>query len=161
MKLLGQVSRFIKLLHRGSWFATSPVKPLDVLRVEVLPSNHTVSCDWLMRPVNMSKPALPEEFAAKRQSEQTLLDALEMRSLIFRVFPDAHAATLRVYKHAENGRHEMVLTGNVSRSDGVASRGSSIAMRAHLYGFYFVLSAGVLLPFPTEDSRSRDKTRLD
>ncbi len=161
MKLLNQVSRLLQLLHLWSRFETSPCEPLDIIRVEVLPESHTLSCEWLMRSVSSRNPALSHEAAAKLQSEQTLLDALEMRSLVFRVFPDAQTATLKVFKPADNGRYEMVLAGHVNPSEGEASRGASIAMRAHLYGFYFVLSAGVLLPFPAESAALRDKDRFE
>jgi hypothetical protein len=116
--------------------------PLTLLRFEW--KGNFFQCDWLMRPVDPWDQDLPERMARANQTQQAFRDALGLRELIFDSFPAAINAELRMFRSNEDHTLELMMTGRVSRSDEVLFRVTSIAMRAKLCGFQFVLSNGAL-----------------
>lgn len=144
MKLLYLASRFLESVRIRMQRRWLPRRPLDILRVEAFPSMAFVSCDLLVRGPAAWNPTYSSGAWARLQSQQTLLDALALRRLIFRSFPNARTAQLRIFRTAPSGTHELVLIGNVQRDDGDLSKGATPAIQAKMYGFSFVLSDGAL-----------------
>ena len=78
------------------------------------------------------------------QSLQALRDALNLREIVFKSFPAAVNADLRMFRAGEDHRLELVMRGSTSRSNEVLYRVASVAMRAKLCGFHFTLAEGGL-----------------
>jgi hypothetical protein len=74
---------------------------------------------------------------------QALEDAIGVRQLMFCLFPQIQAAGFRVYRPAGE-QIELIIAGRVAREDQVPQTIQSVAMRAKLCGFQFVLDEGVL-----------------
>lgn len=117
-------------------------EPLLLLRVEW--KGDWVECDWLMRPPDQWDKDLPAHLAEENQTLQALRDALSLRQVIFESFPAVINAKLRVFRADGEHRLELVMTGKVSRDNDVFERVASLAMRAKLCGFHFMLNAGVM-----------------
>lgn len=115
-------------------------EPLTLLRFEW--RGDFVECDWLMRPPDRWDKDLPERVTRAHQTLQAFRDALSLRALILDSFPAVTEAELRMFRSDRNHQLEMVMSGRVSRSNEVFHRVSSLAMRAKLCGFHFVLSNG-------------------
>ena len=52
-----------------------------------------------------------------------------------------------MYRDDEDGTRELIITGNVTRSERFLYRVHSLAMRAKLYGFQFYLNDSKLMAF--------------
>lgn len=125
--------------RRMRWGAYSR-EPLMLLRVGW--RGDSVECDWLMRPIDPWDRDLPPYLARENQTLQALQDALNLREIVFRSFPAVMNADLRMFRADENHRLELVMRGNISRSNEVLHRVASVAMRAKLCGFRFTLAEG-------------------
>lgn len=101
-----------------------------------------MECDWLMRPADSWDKDLPAHLARENQTLQALRDALTLREVVFKSFPTVMNARLRMYRANANHNLELVMTGEVSRSNGAFERVASLAMRARLCGFHFNLEEG-------------------
>ena len=119
--------------------------PLRLLRIE-LRGDH-VDCDWLARPPDEWDRDLPRSAAERNESTQALEDAIVVRDLLFCALHDVSSARLRVYRDGEDGTRELIITGNVTRSERFLYRVHSLAMRAKLYGFEFYLNGSKLMAF--------------
>ena len=117
-------------------------EPLKLLRLEWVPE--CVECDWLMRPADAWDADLPPRLAREHETLQALRDALDLRRMIFHSFPSVMKADLRMYRDAGGDELELMMTGNVSRTNEVLERVASVVMRARLCGFHFTLTSGVL-----------------
>jgi hypothetical protein len=138
-------ARFIKTARRKMQQGKYSREPLKLLRLEWRSESiESIECDWLMRPSDEWDKDLPEHLARENQTLQALRDAMSLRDLIFESFPEAMNAELRMYRYDGGQRLELMMTGSVSRTNEVFHRVSSVAMRAKLCGFEFVLSDGVL-----------------
>jgi hypothetical protein len=120
--------------------------PLRVLRFEV--KGDAAECDWFMRPPDPWDVHLPTQLQEEHLTQQSLRDALKIRELIFRAFPQVERAELRMYRQAigepaADGA-ELMMTGTVLRETEVLARVASVVMRAKLYGFRFSLDGGAL-----------------
>lgn len=101
-------------------------------------------CEWFMRPADAWDAHLPEWLQQEHRTEQALQDALKIRELIFRGFPEVQSASLRMYRKTEGTAPELMMIGDVERETGGIRRVASLLMQAQLYGFRFSLTGGAL-----------------
>ena len=135
MEFLGKTRRRLR-------FGKLSRVPLKLLRLEWKVTS--VDCDWLMRPADPWDKCLPNSVADKHVSIQALRDALLLREMVFKAFPNIERAELRMFRATEDGGLEVMLMGTLSRSDEILQRVPSVAMRAKMCGFRFSLAQGVL-----------------
>ena len=121
--------------------------PLKILRLQL--SEESAECDWVARPADAWDEQLPGPVRDRHASMQALEDALAMREAMLCLMPQIHTATMRVYRAAPERSRELIIAGRVAREDEVPHRVRSVAMRAKLCGFHFVLDAGVLAGLPS------------
>jgi len=133
---------FLKKARRRMRFGTYSRTPLNLLRVEW--KDDQVECDWIMRPADPWDKFLPPALVEEHQTHQALRDALNLRDIVFKAFPSVTRADLRMFRVYADFRHELMMTGTVTRSNEVLQRVPSVAMRAKLCGFRFTLAQGVL-----------------
>jgi hypothetical protein len=142
MNALLESSNFLSLTRRKMRCGEFSREPLTLLRFEW--KDKAVECDWLMRPSDPWASHLPREMARENQSMQALRDGLDLRDAIFRCFPGVESACLRMFRVDACRRLELVMTGNISRTNEVLHPVPSVAMRAKLCGFNFTLAEGDL-----------------
>jgi hypothetical protein len=147
MKLL---SRFLESLGMGKHSHVLPQIPMDILRFEMIPAHERVNCDLMLRRIGSWDPAAVVGTRAKLQTQQTLLDALALRRLLFRNFPDISRARLRIFRTSNGGARELVLVGNIEANVGDMARGSSPEIQAKVCGFSFALADGILRDMTAE-----------
>ncbi len=140
MKELLDAADFLGKARRRLRFGSYSREPLTLLRFEW--RGDSVECDWLMRPADQWDKDLPPHLARENQTLQALRDALTLREVVFKSFPAVVNATLRMFRADSNHRLELVMTGNVNRSNEAFERVASLAMRARLCGFQFNLEEG-------------------
>lgn len=133
---------FLKKARRRMRFGTFSRAPLKLLRVEW--KEGLIECDWLMRPADPWDKFLPPALVEEQQTLQALRDALNLRDIVFKTFPSVARADLRMFREDADLRHELMMTGSVTRSNEALQRVPSVAMRAMLCGFRFSLEQGVL-----------------
>jgi hypothetical protein len=144
-----EIARFLQSARRQLRAGELSREPLQLLRVEW--KGDLVECDWLMRPVDPWDKFLPTRLATENQTLQALRDALKLRELIFRSFPAAGFAHLRMFRANEIHQLELVMTGSVTRWDQELHRVPSVMMRAKMCGFRFTVADGMLrgmIPVP-------------
>ena len=141
MNLIHDAARFVRRTRKKLRQGELSREPLTLLRFEW--RRDFIECDWLMRPPDHWDRDLPEHVVREHQTLQALRDALSLRALILESFPAVSSAELRMFRADQNRNLELMMTGRVSRSNEVFHRVSSLAMRAKLCGFHFVLSDGV------------------
>lgn len=124
--------------------------PLRILRLEWR-GDHA-DCDWVARAQDAWDDDLPPHMGRSNASVQALEDAIQIRDLLFSTLRDISSATLRVYREGTDGSLELIITGTVTRSKRFLYRVHSLAMRAKLYGFQFLLNEGDLMAFQTDDA---------
>jgi len=124
--------------------------PLKLLRLTLL--EDSVECDWLARPQDPWDADLPASMGLRHASLQTLRDAIDVRSLLFRSFSNLDTAYFRIYRDAPDNKQEMIVSGCVHRNDHSSRRLHSLAMRARVLGFRFHLEDDVLFELPKGDS---------
>ena len=112
-----------------------PQIPMDILRLEVMPAYERVNCDLVMRRIGLRDPASVVGTRAKLQTQQTLLDVLALRRLIFRNFPDVTTARLRIFRPSAGGSRELVLIGDLQSNVGDMARGARRRFRLRCAGF--------------------------
>jgi len=125
--------------------------PLKLLRLTVLADS--VECDWLARPQDPWDADLPAKMGLRHASLQTLRDAIDVRSLLFRSFSNLDTAYFRIYRDSQDNKQEMIVSGCVQRNDHSSRRLHSLTMRARVLGFRFHLEDEKLLELPRGDSR--------
>lgn len=124
--------------------------PLKLLRLAVL--EESLECDWLARPQDPWDVDLPPRMGLRHASLQTLRDAIDVRSLVFRSFSALDAAHFRVYRDTADEKREMIVTGCVQRNDHSSRRLHSLSMRARVLGFRFHLEDDILFELPKRGS---------
>lgn len=142
MTIVRDAARFVRLARRKMRQGELSREPLTVLRFEW--RGDFIECDWLMRSPDTWDKSLPEQTIQQHQTIQALRDALSLRTLILESFPAVMSAELRMFSADREHRLELMMSGRVSRLHDELHRASSVAMRAKLCGFNFVLSDGVL-----------------
>lgn len=140
------VSHFFCRLRTQLRFGELSRAPLKLLRLQLVPE--MIECDWIARSQDRWDADLPSKVGQRHVSLQALRDAIDVRALLFQVFPDVEAACLRIYRDSPSKGREMIMTGHVQRNDNSARRVHSLAMRAKVLGFCFRLEDEVLCKLP-------------
>ena len=140
MKELLDAADFLSRARRRLRFRSLIAGTAHAVAVRV--ERRLVECDWLMRPADPWDKDLPAHLARENQTLQALRDALTLREVVFKSFPAVVNATLRMFRADSDHRLELVMTGNVNRSNEAFERVASVAMRARLCGFHFNLEEG-------------------
>ena len=135
-----QVSQFLRRARKAMRQGEFSREPVKLLRLEWRPE--TVECDWLMRPADQWDIDVAPHVAREIQTVQALRDALTLRNMIFKAFPNIGKAELRMFRFNEDLELELMMTGSVARSNEVYERVASMVMRAKLCGFQFTLDHG-------------------
>jgi hypothetical protein len=149
MRQLWQVADFVRALRREMRFGQISRAPLKLLRTEL--RGDSLECDWIARPPDIWDSSLRRSVRDRNESQQTLLDAITVRNLVFDALPKIDCAVLRAFRQPAREPPEMIILGTVSREMPEVHRVSSLAMRAKLFGFCFVLEDGVLRPLQVGD----------
>jgi hypothetical protein len=124
--------------------------PLRILRLDWR-GDHA-DCDWVARAQDAWDDDLPEGVGKGNASLQALEDAIQVRDVLFFTLREISSATFRVYRESADGSLELIITGTVTRSERFLYRVHSLAMRAKLYGFQFLLNEGDLMAFQADDA---------
>jgi len=140
------VSQFLSRVRMQLRYGELTRAPLKPLRFALLADR--VECDWLARPQDPWDADLLPGTGLRHASLQTLRDAIDVRSLIFRSFPTLEAAYVRIYRDSPDDKQEMIVTGCVQRNDHSSRRLHSLSMRARVLGFRFQLEDDILLELP-------------
>ncbi len=122
---------------------------LKLLRLQI--SGDSLECDWMAREADPWDVDLPRKVRRQHASLQTLHDAIDVRSLIFRTFAGIDTASLRIYRETEENGHELIVTGYVHRNDHSSRWVHSLAMRAKNLGFRFQLQDENLCSLPADN----------
>jgi hypothetical protein len=109
--------------------------PLKMIRLEISPE--AVECDYLARASDPWDIGLPRRVTQRHFSLQVLRDAIDIRALLFLAIPDIDDARLRIYREAEPGLRELIVSGATHRNDHGSLGLHSLAMRAKVLGFRF------------------------
>jgi hypothetical protein len=149
MRRLWGIADFGRAMRRQMRFGELSRAPLRLLRVEW--RGNVAECDWLARPADEWDRDLPRKVSAGNVSEQALRDAIAMRELLFDAMPGVDSASLRVFRESSGGRHDLIITGAVTRGGEVPRNVPSTAMRAKLLGFQFWFLDGFLEAMPSEE----------
>jgi hypothetical protein len=142
MKLILDTIEFLQSVRNQMRFGEFSRLPIRLHRFEI--TCDSAECDWFMRMPDPWDVHLPPAVQQEHLTSQALLDALKIRELIFRGFPEIQQAGLRMYREQEGAAPELMMIGEVERKDHDQSNVASPAMRARLYGFRFSLAGGVL-----------------
>jgi hypothetical protein len=149
MRLLWEVADFARAVRREMRFGEISRAPLKLLRMEL--RNDSVECDWIARTPDIWDSSLRRPVRDRNESQQALLDAITVRNLVFDALPKIDCAVLRAFRQPAREPPEMILLGTVSREAPEVHRVNSLAMRAKLYGFCFILEDGFLRPMHVGD----------
>lgn len=141
MRQLCEIGDFVRRIRIQTRFGDLSRAKLKLLRFEL--NGAEAECNLLARPGDPWDAGLPSQVADRNVSEQALRDAMSVRALLFRVFPDISKAMLRVYRRSGNSL-ELVIAGALHRGEHAPPTVRSLAMRAKLCGFRFWLDDGIL-----------------
>lgn len=150
MKAILDTVEFFHAMRTQMRFGEFSRLPIEVSRFQI--EGSVAECDWLMRRPDPWDAQLPPRLQQEHRTKQALSDALKIRELIFRGFPQVQSARLRMYRAAEGSEPELLLIGEVERDSAGLGRVASLIMRARLYGFRFSLTGGVLERMTSTDS---------
>jgi hypothetical protein len=146
MQPLWEVADFVRTLRRQMRFGEFSRAPLRLLRVEL--RENIAECDWMARAVDPWDADLSPSVRDRNLTEQALRDAMNVRDLLFSVFPDVATANIRVYREGE--LPSLIIAGMVKREEPPPKGTRSLAMRVKLCGLQFRLDDGRLEPLPRE-----------
>jgi hypothetical protein len=144
MRLILDSIEFFHSVRSQMRFGEFSRLPIRLHRFEV--ADDTAGCEWFMRPPDPWDVHLSPRLQQEHVTQQALLDAMKIRELIFRGFPDVQRAGLRMYRQQEGAAPELLMTGDVEREIHGLRRVASLVMRARLCGFRFSLAGGILEP---------------
>jgi hypothetical protein len=142
MKPILDTIEFFHMMRNQMRFGEFSRLPIRLHRFQV--EAESAECDWFMRTADPWDVHLPGWLQQQHQTEQALQDALRIRELIFRGFPQVQTASLRMYREAEDAAAELMMIGDVEREACGMRSVVSLVMRAQLYGFRFSMTGGVL-----------------
>ena len=142
MKPILDTIEFFHAMRNQMRFGEFSRLPIRLHRFQVV--DDSAECDWFMRPADPWDTHLPAWLQQEHLTEQALHDALKIRELIFRGFPQVQSASLRMYREAESAVPELMMIGDVERETYGIRSVASLVMRAQLYGFRFSLTGGAL-----------------
>ena len=150
MKAVLDTIEFIHAMRSQMRFGEFSRLPIEVSRFQI--EGAAAECDWFMRQPDPWDSQLPPRLQQEHRTRQALSDALKIRELIFRGFPQVDRARLRMYRAAAGPEPELLLIGEVERETAGLGRVASLIMRARLYGFRFSLTGGVLERMNAKDA---------
>jgi hypothetical protein len=142
MKLILDTIEFFHVLRSQMRFGEFSRLSVQLHRFEV--AGDSAECEWFMRAPDPWDVDLPAQLQQEHITGQALRDALKIRELIFRGFPQVQRAGLRMYREAEGADPELMMIGDVERETHGLRSVASLVMRAKLYGFRFSLTGGAL-----------------
>lgn len=140
-KRLCDAGQFLRDLRVRIRFGELTRAPLRLLRFQVL--EDLAECDWGAREPDPWDAELPRAIGQRHASLQALRDAIDVRNLLFNSIPELNTAVFRVYR-SHPIYDKLIITGKSERKDGNARSVHSLAMRAHLLGFRFLMQDGLL-----------------
>jgi hypothetical protein len=149
VKELWEVGEFARQIRTRLRFGEISRAPLRLLRMQL--KERAAECDCIARPPDTWDTGLPQRVGQRNASRQALEDAVALRGLMFRIFPDVYSAVIRMYRRELNDRMELIVTGSVNRDQRAPAAVRSLAMRAKLLGFHFWLDEGVLEDLQPEE----------
>jgi hypothetical protein len=150
VKQLRQLGEFVRQIRTRMRLGDLTRERLSLLRMEL--KGRTAECECLARLPDPWDADLPGHVGARHASIQALKDAVAIRGMLFRTFPEVFSAEIRVYRRAPVDRLELIVAGSVSRDQRVPAAVRSLAMRAKLLGFNFWLDEGVLESLQPEEA---------
>lgn len=139
-------SHFLSRLRMQLRYGELSRAPLTLLRLQL--TGDTLECDWLARRPDPWDCDLPEHMQNRHASLQTLRDAMDVRSILFRAFPAIDSATLKIYRSGQTGKQELIVTGCAQRNDNSSRWIHSLVVRARNLGFRFRLENETLSTMP-------------
>lgn len=151
MQRLWEVADLFRKMRRELRFGEISRAPLHPFRIEL--HSEMLECDWITRPPDVWDSSLRHAERDRNESQQILLDAIAIRALAFDALPQIDSAMLRAFRQPAREPPEMIVLGTVSREMPSTQQVSSLAMRAKLLGFCFVLEEGVLRPLQLGERR--------
>jgi hypothetical protein len=149
VKELWEVGEFVRQIRTRMRFGDISRAPLRLMRMQW--SGQSAECDCIARPPDAWDADLPSRVGLRNASAQALKDAIALRGLLLRIFPDLYSGVIRVYRRESNDRLELIVAGSVSRDQRVPAAVRSLTMRAKLLGFHFWLDEGVLEDLQPEE----------
>lgn len=111
--------------------------PLRLLRFQL--GEDCVWCDWVARDPDEWDSLLPPSIGQRHASIQALKDAIDTRALLFSRLPGPERACVRGFRRTSGTSLELILHGELRRNSESFRHVHSLAMRAKLLGFQFVL----------------------
>ena len=148
MRQLCEIGDFVRRIRIQTRFGDLSRAKLRLLRFEL--NGAEAECNLLARPADPWDAGLPAHVADRNVSAQALKDAMSVRALLFRMFPDISKAVLRIYRRSGNSL-ELVIAGALQRGEHAPPTVRSLAMRAKLSGFRFWLDDGILESLEPEE----------
>ena len=142
MRQLWEFGYCLRLLRAHLRFGELSRAPLRFVHIEV--RDDAAKCDWIARAPDPWDDDLTAERQAQRASLQALEDALVLREMLFLALPGVQRAELRSFRAQIRDLPELIIEGEVSKSQDPPPRVSSVAMRAMLSGFRFWMENGIL-----------------
>ena len=141
MKELLQAFGFFGEMRKQMRFGEFSRMTMRLRRFEI--KEDFAECEWFMRPADEWDVHLAPRLQEENVTNQALQDALKVRELIFRAFPQVNRAMLRMYR-SDAPELELMMVGEVERDTSRVRQVASLVMRARLHGFRFCLIGGVL-----------------
>lgn len=149
-------SHFLSRLRVQLRYGELSRAPITLLRLQLI--GDTLECDWLARQPDPWDFDLPKHIRMRHASLQTLRDAMDVRSILFRAFPAVDSANLKIYRSGPTGQQELIVTGCAQRNDNSSRWIHSLVVRARNLGFRFRLENETLSTMPEPE---RETTKLE
>jgi hypothetical protein len=153
MKQIWQFGNFVRGLRSQMRFGELSRAPLKLLRLQL--QDETAECDWIARPSDAWDSSLQLHAREQNASIQALLDALQLREMLFEALPGVRKAELRTFRQSAREPPHLIIIGSVvsEAPPGGVNKVASVVMKAKLYGFKFWLDDGVLAPLESVERR--------
>jgi len=139
---LREASLFLRRLSSRMKTGEYSRSPLRLMRFQM--GEDSVWCDWVARDSDDWDTMLPPSIGQRHASLQALKDAIDARALLFASLPGVDLAHVRAFRRAPDNSLELIVHGEVRRDSESFRHVHSLAMRAKLLGFQFVLEDEIL-----------------
>ena len=141
-----EMGDFVRRMRAQFRFGDLSRSPMRLIRLEVRES--LAECEWVARAADPWDAELPASIRERNVAKQVLKDAMQVRDLLFSIFPDVASANIRVYRNAEPP--DLIIAGTIKRDEPTLKGIRSLMMRVKLSGLQFRLDDGRLEPLPRE-----------